>query len=175
VDGLFFTSLRPNASGQLVVSPAFGMGLTVTLGVGVDIGVASFGIEGGVHGQVTATWNDFDGTHRIYFDALARVVTKLGPQYLFDIEGSLDAFVRLYWSILGIPGGVTLIDQQIFSFKLDVLPPKVPAAVDGSGTLTLNMGPHAEDLQVPVTTDTAETFTVTQTGAGTELVDGKGN
>src|SRR5262249_4662859 len=83
-DGFYFTDVKP-VNGQLVDVPEFGASLEVTLGIGVDLVIASVGIEGGVGGEVDANLNDINGDGRLYFDELAKIFTKLGPEFIFDI------------------------------------------------------------------------------------------
>src|SRR5262249_21288330 len=87
-----------------------------------------------------------------------------------------SAFLRFVYSILGIPGSIDIINVVFFSFDhhCSLFPPIDPAHVDETNnTLVLSMGPAADKRIEGVSTDVAETFSVTQTAGGIE-VTGKG-
>src|SRR5262249_52224749 len=83
---------------------------------------------------------------------------------------------RFVYSVFGIPGSIDIVNEVIFSFDhhCSLFPPIDPAHVDETdNTLVLSMGPAADKRIEGVSTDVAETFSVTQTADGL-LVTGKG-
>jgi Ca2+-binding RTX toxin-like protein len=145
-------------------SPELGLSLTIGAGAEISVVVARAGIEGGITANLTADWNDVDDDGKIYLDELWQQLSQ-GPCCIFDLGGSLDAYLRAYAEI-GIDtflfgfitlwsADITLVDVTLFDFSISCppLPPPVLAHVsDGTdgfaaGTLITHFGPYASQRQ----------------------------
>src|SRR5262249_3410753 len=179
VHGFYFGDRANVTTGDDI--PEFGFGLELAVGLELNLGIVSFGVEGGVRGDLDFNWNDLDNNGKICFDELATLF-ELRPNpptnpdipglCIFDVHGQLSAFLRFVYSILGIPGSVDIINQVFFSFDhhCSLFPPIDPAHVDDpNNTLVLSMGPNAGKRIEGTSTDVAETFSVKQTADGIEV------
>ncbi|WP_413172043.1 DUF4347 domain-containing protein [Anabaena azotica] len=164
--------------------PELGLIAEFSAGAELNIVVASAGVRGGIRAGVFADWNDPNGDGKLYFDELIDNAQR-GLECIFDLEGSLKAFLEAYVKIgFDTPFGfvtlfkksfslasVTLLD---FSHSCPPLPPPVLGHVDGSGKLTLYTGSNAGKRQPGYSTDGDETLQVRQLEPGKIEVKGFG-
>ncbi|MEP0919876.1 DUF4347 domain-containing protein [Leptolyngbya sp. DQ-M1] len=146
---------------------------TFTAGASLSVVVAEAGIEGGIKANIGANWNDPNNDGKVYIDELLSTPLPC----VFDLSGSLDAFLRAYGRI-GIDTflfgfvtlfetDITIIDVTLFDFNLSCeerAKPPVLAAVE-NGVMKLNMGSRAS-LRGEGQTDGDENFTLKQLEAG---------
>ncbi|MDQ1438616.1 MAG: hypothetical protein QOK43_2245 [Acidimicrobiaceae bacterium] len=144
----------------------------VTAGAAVDLVVISAGIEGGLRLTVNLNLNDSpnpDGKLHI-----EEIFNKLNnPICLFDVSGSLDAFLRAFVEIdlffYSDRFEFELVNITLLDFSSSCQPPQPVLAVlnPTNGQLTLNMGSDGRrhDRQISVD-EINEKFTVRKLGPG---------
>ena len=190
-DGFFFGDLEEVDQGSDI--DEFGFGLGVSVGAGLDVGVASAGIEGEIRGDVFANWRDTDDDGKLYLDELARIISQDGVDCLFDWRAEISAIIRVVWEVLGIEGSLDIIDVIIAEFDSEGHCPKFTIAHvadsgdsdqdnnlpnnDGTaedGTLVIHTGHFAGERQPGSSSDTSETVTVTRLAPEVYTVEGMG-
>jgi Ca2+-binding RTX toxin-like protein len=117
---------------------------SITAGVELNIAVASAGIEGGIFANIDLNLHDENGDGKVRLSELQDSLS-LGPIYVFDVSGQLQAGLRAYVKIkLGFISHtwerdiarVTLLDFNIKRPSQDA-PMFDPGEVDSSGALSL--------------------------------------
>jgi Ca2+-binding RTX toxin-like protein len=159
LDGVFIDDLDENN----VDVPEIRLIGTVAASAGVDLLIVSAGVEGGLRLTVDLNLNDpnDDGKLRI-----EEIVDKLdNPICLFDVSGSLDAFlsayVRIGFAFFSKTFRFEIVSVRLLDFSAACDPPTPQLGSVTGGTLTLLMGPHhaGRHIQLDVT---AEKFVVRQ-------------
>lgn len=144
LDGIFIDDLDANG----VDVPEIKLIGTVTVAAGVDIGLVAVGVEGGIRLTVGMNLNDDpkpDGKLRI-----DEIVEKIkNPVCLFDINGSLDAFlgafVRIGFGFFKKTFRFEIVNVRLLDFSVDLCKPKEARlfALSPQGDLVLKIGPNA--------------------------------
>ena len=124
---------------------------TFTAGASLSAGVAQAGVEGGIRANIGANWNDPNDDGKIYIDELLSTPIAC----VFDLSGSLSAFLRAYGRI-GIDtffagfitlfeANITIVDITLLDFNLSCeerAKPPILAEVE-NGVMKLNVGDRA--------------------------------
>ncbi len=172
-DGIFIDDL--DASGVDV--PEIKLIGEVYARAGVTVFVATAGIEGGITMTVGLNLDDRpepDGKLRI-----EEIFNKLSnPICLFEVSGKLEAFLRAFLEINYFIGSKKwdweLVRITLLDFSAACEPPRpVLAALGADGTLTLNMGPRADQRNIQ-TQEENEKFIVRPAGGGRYSVEAFG-
>ena len=191
-DGFFFGDRADVSTGPDI--DEFGFGLGVSLAALLDVGVASAGVEGEIRGDVFANWRDTNNDGKLYVDEMVRIVKNDGFLCLFDLRAEISAIVRLVWQAFGFEGSYDLLDVVIASFTSEGSCPKLTTghvadgtAGDGGinvlpeghgtaadGTLIVHAGAFGHLRQVDVSSDTHESFKITELAPGVYDVKGMG-
>jgi Ca2+-binding RTX toxin-like protein len=142
-DGIYFGDRTPTTpAGE--DKPEVGLTMEFTAGAELNVAFAKAGVEGGISADITADWHDPNQDGKVYLDEVIANARK-GPECIFDLSGSLHAFLRAFlkvevdvglFSITLIDTDFTLVDVTLFDFSHTCLPlpPPVPAHVsDGAG------------------------------------------
>src|SRR5262249_31901064 len=142
-DGIYFGDHTPTTpAGE--DTPELGLSMEFTAGAELNVAFARAGVEGGISADITADWHDPNNDGKYYLDEVIANARK-GPECIFDLSGSLSAFLRAYlkveidaglFSITLIDTDFTIVDVTLFDFShtCQPLPPPVPAHVsDGTG------------------------------------------
>jgi len=125
---------------------------TVAASAGVDLLIVSAGVEGGIQLTVGLNLNDSpdpDGKLRI-----EEIMSKLAnPICLFDVEGSLDAFLGVYvkigFAFFSKTFRLTIVKITLLDFSAGCsLPPPELANNTTGDTLYLNIGTRAGDRHI---------------------------
>ncbi|BAU09732.1 GLUG domain-containing protein [Leptolyngbya sp. NIES-3755] len=146
---------------------------TFTAGASLSAVVAQAGVEGGIRANIGANWSDPNDDGKLYLDELLSTPIEC----VFDLSGSLTAFLRAYGRI-GIDtflfgfitlfeADITIVEVTLFDFNLSCeerAKPPILAAVE-NGVLKLNMGDRAS-LRGEGQTDGDESFTLKQLEPG---------
>ncbi|MGG6284259.1 DUF4347 domain-containing protein [Leptolyngbya sp. AN03gr2] len=146
---------------------------TFTAGASLSAVVAQAGVEGGIRANIGANWNDPNDDGKVYLDELLSTPIEC----VFDLSGSLNAFLRAYGRI-GIDtflfgfitlfeADITIVDVTLFDFNLSCeerAKPPILAEVE-NGVLKLNMGDRAS-RRGEGQTDGDENFTLKQLEPG---------
>ncbi len=179
-DGFYFGDLEDVSTGDDI--DEFGFGLQVSVGAELNLGIASAGVEAGIKADIGFNWNDLDGNGKIYFDELGRLFTlqptprpakPIPGVCVFDVHGSLDAFLRFTYSALFVSGSIDIIDVNLFKFEHScpgnaVVPAELSAGDErfAAGTLVLNSGEFAERRDPGRSQDDGEVFRIRQIDPG---------
>ncbi|MHB8576996.1 MAG: calcium-binding protein, partial [Dehalococcoidia bacterium] len=153
--------------------------ITIAAGGGIDVVVASAGVEGGIQATVDFDLHDPNNDGKVRIDEIIAELQATGnPFCLFDVSGEIDAFLRAYVTVnfflfsktwdFNIANVVLLkVSNLRPPCGTPVIPPPPPklGAVVGN-TLVLNIGPR-RNLRGASPGDTNETISVMQmTDAG---------
>src|SRR5262249_10474500 len=142
-DGIYFGD-RPPTTPAGEDKPEVGLFMEFTAGAEINVAFAKAGVEGGISANINADWHDPNSDGKYYLDEVI-ANARQGPECIFDLSGSLDAFLRAYlkvevdvglFSITLIDTDFTIVDVTLsdFSHPCLPLPPPVPAHVsDGAG------------------------------------------
>mgnify|MGYP003622094148 CR=1 FL=1 len=141
--------------------------------------VASAGVGGGLFASVDLNLHDDDNDGKVRFQELANNF-DIGPIYIFDVAGKVDAFLETYIKIEA--GPITILDERfeiarvtLLDFELERPDVTPRLASQNGGVLTLHSGARAGDRQFGNTADGDETFRILAGDAdGTVVVDAFG-
>ncbi|MGH7137566.1 MAG: hypothetical protein ACREHD_17610, partial [Pirellulales bacterium] len=163
LDGIFVGTKTPlvTLTGQIMA------------GGGVDLGVVSAGVEGGLVLNSTLSFVDPNHNGKLHWSDILGITNNWQmPACLFDISGTLDFQFDAYLSIDGAKKDFTIADQNLATFGLTCTPYPVLATPGANGVLKLNMGPNAALRKNGDITDDDETFEVSHVSgtAGDETV-----
>ena len=154
---------------------------TATIGAGAELNVvvAKAGVDAGVRGTLGANLKDNNDDGKVHLDEL---VTNLrsGPECIFDLEGSVDAFFEAFIKVgLSTPFGFLtlwgdrfeLVNETLYDWNFVTCPPVEPdiASLDGT-TLVLHSGPLATQVLPGETKDDDEEFSVQYDSASNQYV-----
>ncbi|MCI0776534.1 MAG: hypothetical protein J4N95_00005 [Chloroflexi bacterium] len=148
-DGIFLDDL--NAAGEDV--PEIKLVGTVYAGAGVSLFVISAGVEGGI--SLTVNFNladgpEIDGKLRIeeIFDKLAN------PICLFDVSGSVDAFLAIYFKLdllfVSKTWRYIIAEVELLNFASSCSPANPEPATKIGTDLHINIGARAGDRKINV-------------------------
>ncbi|MGB2819354.1 MAG: hypothetical protein WBF17_00130, partial [Phycisphaerae bacterium] len=145
----FFISdgANPDGSGEDV--PEAQLYGSITASAELNLGIASDGAGGGVYASIDFNLHDNDGDGRVRADELWKNFL-LGGIWVFDIGGKIELGLEAYVKFLMFEATFEIAKITLLEFELD-RPADVPepdtdpilASVDGSGLLTVHIGPNA--------------------------------
>jgi Ca2+-binding RTX toxin-like protein len=141
---------------------------------GINAGVASAGVGGGIFATIDFNLHDLDpdgpnGPKKTDGKIRANEFIQLiqVPLRIFDVAGKLtaglSAFVKLDLGLFSVTKRYKIAEVTLLNFDFDFLPGDLPEPVlagQSGDVLTLNMGPRAAERHAPNTTDGDEVFTV---------------
>ncbi|MEY3231156.1 MAG: Bifunctional hemolysin/adenylate cyclase precursor, partial [Planctomycetota bacterium] len=145
----------------------------IAAGGGIDIFIASAGVEGGVFATIGLDLRDPDGDGKFRFK---NIIDAGSPLCVFTLGGEVGAFLRAYVEVGIWPFEVTLSFDlarvTLVTFNYDpCAEPPVLASLESSGELLLNMGPRAGLRGGEFTSDIAERFSVKRLTSYSVLVE----
>jgi hypothetical protein len=129
-DGFYFgTNIDPKTGVQ---APVFGFSLEVSVGLELNLYLASVGIEGAIRGQLTFDWADLDHNGKVYLDELkqlasippiplpapppAPLTANYGGLNVFRAHGDVSALLRFVYEALFVEGKIDIISKSFFHF-----------------------------------------------------------
>ncbi|MFM7183325.1 MAG: calcium-binding protein [Planctomycetota bacterium] len=167
---------------------------TATVGAGAELNVvvAKVGVDAGVEGVLGANLKDNNGDGKVHLDELLGNL-RSGPECIFDLEGSIDAFFEAYIKVgFSTPFGFVtlwkdtfeLLRLELFGWEMVTCPPVTPSLYhvvdtldpDGSGpeaagkALVINAGPSAGLVLSGETEDGDEEFEIDYDAVRGEIV-----
>ncbi len=147
----------------------------ITAGAGINLGLASGGVDGGIFADVNMALHDPDGTGKLRLQTIIHELSN--PADIFDISGRVYAQLQAYLTVGVGPFSFTKnfdITPQITLVSFAYVPSHPPtlASQGNDGSLTLNTGPHSADRATGNTNEGDQTFTVRHAGGagGSETV-----
>lgn len=154
---------------------------TATVGAGAELNVvvAKAGIDAGVRGTLGANLKDNNDDGKVHLDEFVANL-RSGPECIFDLEGSVDAFFEAFIKVgLSTPFGFLtlwgdrfeLVNETLYDWDFVTCPPVEPdiASLDGT-TLVLHSGPMATQVLPGETEDGDEEFSVQYDSASNQYV-----
>ncbi|MEZ6097972.1 MAG: SdrD B-like domain-containing protein [Pirellulaceae bacterium] len=153
-----------------------GLDLIVTLAAEVGVPGARGGLRGGVDASLGASWHDTNDDSRFRIISELAERAKQGPHCIFELSGTLDAFVELFVKIGPFSKEKRLIDERLLDFELACPPLPEPqlAHVDNAGTLILHIGPNAHLRQIGANDGNEKISITLDSDTGEYLVEGFG-
>ena len=143
----------------------------IAVGAGLDLGIASAGVEGGIQANIFFNLADLDGDTKVRLDELLANIAANGnnPFAIFDTRGLIEFFLRAYYKInllfTSITKSYEFTRLTLFEFDVAYKRPSVLGSVTGD-TLTLNVGPNAASRLKGNTIDGNERIYVKSAGGG---------
>ncbi len=136
---------------------------SVTAGLGVNLGVVSGSVDGGLFGQIDFDLHDNNEDGRIRAIELLDNIL-LGPIHIFDVSGAVDARLIASASVLGVEVEADIVPPiRLLDFEIDRPDEQVVQLAQfapGTGRLELNIGPDAGRRNLFFTEDVAENYLV---------------
>ncbi len=150
LDGIFLDDLRVDANGNVTDVAELQFRLGLTAGGALNVGIASAGVEGGLYAGVDLNLNDPNLDGKVRFQELADNFALgshplLGPLWIFDASGKLEAGASIYASAIGFKGELNIGPFTILDFDIPRPEPADPvlAHQEPDGTLIVHVGPNA--------------------------------
>ena len=148
-DGFYLADTYTDGDGNVFDPAELQFSLGLTAGGEINLLAASAGVEGGLYATIDLNLNDpnLDGKVRAG-ELLANLQLGqhplLGPLWVFDASGQLEAGLSLYASVLGFRGELELGPFKLLDFNVPRPQPANPVLGQVSnGTLTINVGPNS--------------------------------
>lgn len=141
----FFISDRENADGTGADVPEITLGASIFAGAKLNLGLAEAGVRGGITAEILFDLHDNNDDGRVRPSELIENF-ELGPIHVFDISGTLDAFLEAFLKIdlflFSIDETFTLAEVRLLDFAIERPTPApgetLPAlATQSGGTITL--------------------------------------
>ncbi|MEM9643378.1 MAG: hypothetical protein AAF989_00180 [Planctomycetota bacterium] len=164
LDGFFFddrVTFRKDENDALVLDddgnpliesdvPELTFRFEVTAGGSLNLFLVSAGVEGGIGAQLTLDLNDPNLDGKVRFDEVFQNLQLgnapgLGPLWVFDASGQLDAFLRAYVSAFGVRASTTIGPFVIvdYDFPRPEASQAVLGHVESDGQLVVHTGPRS--------------------------------
>lgn len=150
LDGFFFDDRAVFENGAKVSDiPELTFRFAVTAGGEIDLKAAKAGVEIGLGASLLLDLNDPDLDGKVRFSEVQQnlqlgTAPGLGPLWVFDASGQLDAFLTAYAKAFGIRVQATLGPKVLVNFDFPRPEPANPTLghVD-NGALIVHVGPNA--------------------------------
>ena len=174
-DGFFVSDrAKPDGTGDDI--PEAVLRGSITGAAVVNAIIAKAGVEGGIEATINLNLNDPNGDGKVRIHEIVENFSH-GPQCLFDAQGSLDAvlsaFLKVGFSIFSKTKRIELGSANILNFNHSCgdSPDDVPVLASlENNTLTLHMGPRAQDREKVNTEDGNEEFKVLVGAQANEVI-----
>lgn len=153
LDGFFFDDRAEFDAGGNKTNdvPELTFRFAVTAGGELDLKAAKAGVQIGLGASLLLDLNDPNLDGKIRFDEVLQNLQLgnapgLGPLWLFDASGQLDAFLTAYVKALGVRLQATLGPKVLVNFDFPRPEPANPVLghVESDGTLVVHVGPNAD-------------------------------
>ena len=149
LDGFYLADERVDENGNVedVAELAFRLGLTA--GGELNLLAVKAGVEGGIFAGIDLNLNDPNNDGKVRFDELASNLALgrhplLGPLWIFDASGKLEAGVSIYASAVGFRGELNIGPFTILDFDIPRPEPATPELAHlEDGTLIVHVDPHS--------------------------------
>ena len=152
LDGFFFDDRAEfDSSGNKTSDvPELTFRFAVTAGGELDLKAAKAGVEVGLGAALLLDLNDPNLDGKVRFDEVQQNLQLgnapgLGPLWVFDASGQLDAFLTAYAKAFGIRVQATLGPKVLVDFDFPRPEPATPTLgrVEADGRLVVHVGPEA--------------------------------
>ncbi|MAE66420.1 MAG: hypothetical protein CMJ18_19295, partial [Phycisphaeraceae bacterium] len=149
-NGLFISD-RKNADGTGEDVPELLLTGGLTVGAELNLGVAKAGADGGIFLTIEFDLHDNDNDGKVRINEIVENFL-LGPIWIFDVGGKIEAGMSAFLELGPCPFCIEFTFDlpriELASFELerpegDADPDAIFASKDGSGKLTVNIGPNA--------------------------------
>ncbi|MEL6104936.1 MAG: PKD domain-containing protein, partial [Planctomycetota bacterium] len=153
LDGFFFDDRAEfDASGNKTSDvPELTFRFAVTAGGELDLKAAKAGVEVGLGAALLLDLNDPDLDGKVRFDEVQQNLQLgnapgLGPLWVFDASGQLDAFLTAYAKAFGVRVQATLGPKVLIDFDFPRPQPASPTLgrIEADGRLVVHVGPESE-------------------------------
>ncbi len=151
LDGFYLDDLRVDANENVIDVAELQFRLGLLAGGQLNLLAVQAGVEGGVYAGVDLNLNDPNHDGKVRFQELADNLALgshplLGPLWIFDASGKLEAGVSIYAKAVGFKGELNIGPFTILDFDIPRPEPAMPVLghKENNGTLVVHVGPNAE-------------------------------
>src|SRR5262249_29234055 len=134
LDGFFINDLDPKTGQD---RPEATLTAQIAVGAGLDLGIASVGVEGGIQAIINFNFDDLDHDGKIRILELGALLeaNDFNPLAIFDVSGEIDLFLRAYVKFLFVELDFEFARLKLFSFEITPNRPPILGSLNGD-TLT---------------------------------------